>query len=97
MRGGVRGLRPGAPIRWAMATRAKVEPQADGSLLLRDGGQALRLAQTGELKGAWRVAPAKGPNEWDGENKGVTQITFEVPMPSDGDAHLAITFSRPCP
>ena len=97
MRDGVRGLRPGAPIRWAMMTRAKVEPQTDGSLLLRDGGQALRLAQTGELKGAWRVAPAKGPNEWDGENKGVTQITFEVPMPSDGDAHLAITFSRPCP
>jgi hypothetical protein len=36
----------------------------------------------------------KGPNEWDGENKGVTQITFEVPMPSAGDAHLAVTFSR---
>ena len=90
----VRGLRPGAPIRWAMMTRAKVEPQADGSLLLRDGGQALRLAQTGDLKGAWRVAPAKGPNEWDTENKGVTQITFEVAMPSDGDAHLVVTFSR---
>ena len=39
-------------------------------------------------------APAKGPNEWDTENKGVTQITFEVPMPSDGDAHLAVTFQK---
>ena len=42
-------------------------------------------------------AATKVMNEWDTENKGVTQITFEVPMPSDGDAHLAVTFSRATP
>jgi hypothetical protein len=39
------------------------------------------------------VAPERA-DEWDGENKGVTQITFEVAMPPDGDAHLAVTFDR---
>ena len=42
-------------------------------------------------------AATKVMNEWDTENKGVTQITFEVPMPSDGDAHLAVTFSLATP
>ena len=91
----VRGLRPGAPIRWAMMTRARVEVDPDGAILLRDKGQTLRLEQTGALTGAWTVAPAKGPNEWDSANKGALQIAFTVAMPSEGDAQLAVTFTRP--
>ncbi len=88
----VRGLRAGAPIRWAMVTRAKAEVAADGALVLREKGETLRLVQTGALKGAWQIAPAKGPNTWDGENKGYLQVTFTVPMPATGEAALAVAF-----
>lgn len=74
--------------------RVEVVPE-DGSLMLRQGGQEMRLAQTGALTGAWTVGPAKGPNPWDGENRGVLQVSFTVAMPEEGDARLAVTFSRP--
>ena len=47
------------------------------------------------MTGAWTIAPAKGPNEWDSANKGALQIAFTVAMPSEGDAQLAVTFTRP--
>ena len=89
----VRGLRAGAPIRWAMVTRAKAEVAADGALVLREKGETLRLVQTGALKGAWQIAPAQGPNTWDAVNKGCSQVMFTVPMPATGEAALAVTFN----
>ena len=89
----VAGLRAGAPIRWAMVTHATPEVQGSGDLLLRARGQTLRLAQTGAQKGTWRIAPAQGPNPWDGENKGCSQITFTVPMPEQGAARLGVAFA----
>ncbi len=93
----VRGLRAGAPIRWSMVTRAKAEVAADGALVLREKGETLRLVQTGALKGAWQIAPAKGPNTWDGENKGCSQVMFTVLMPATGEAALTVAFDLPRP
>ena len=87
----VRGLRPEAPIRWAMVTQARVEVQLDGSILLHQNGQSMRLRQTGALTAPWQIMPAKGPNTWDAENKAL-QITFTVAMPTEGDARLAVVF-----
>ncbi|MGN0846427.1 MAG: heparinase II/III family protein, partial [Kiritimatiellia bacterium] len=88
----VRGLRAGAPIRWAMVTRAT--PEIKGAdLVLRQQGKTLRLAQTGAQVGAWAVAPAAGPNTWDSANKGCSQITFTVPMPAEGEARLGVAFT----
>ena len=89
----VAGLRAGAPIRWAMVTHATPEVLETGDLLLRERGKALRLTQTGAQKGAWQIAPAQGPNPWDGENKGCSQITFTVPMPEQGAARLGVAFA----
>ena len=87
----VRGLRPEAPIRWAMVTQARVEAQPDGSVLLHQNGQSMRLRQTGAQTAPWLIVPAKGPNTWDSENK-ASQITFTVAMPAEGDARLAVVF-----
>lgn len=87
----VEGLRAGAPIRWAMVTRAAPEVR-DGDLVLRQDGKALRLSQTGALRGAWRVAPAEGTRPWDSANKGLSQVSFTVPMPEKGAARLGVAF-----
>lgn len=89
----VRGLRPGAPIRWAMVTRATPDAPEGRALVLRERGKVLRLTQTGAQTGAWRVAPAKGPNPWDGENPGCSLLTFTVPMPAAGAARLGVAFT----
>ncbi len=87
----IEGLRPGAPIRWAMTTRATVTEEGD-SLVLTQNGRTLRLRQTGRQKAAWSRAPASGKQEWDSPNPNCTQITFTVPMPPEGPATLAVTF-----
>ena len=87
----VQGLRPGAPIRWAMMTQAQAEVEGL-KLVLRQDGKTMRLEQCGAQTGSWTIAPAKGPNSWDSENKGCTQISFTVPMPEKGHALLGVTF-----
>ena len=89
----VRGFRPGGEVRWSMITCAKA--QVDGAaLVLRQDGQTMRLVQTGRDAGAWNVAPAKGPNEWDSPNRGCSQITFTVKANEAGEARLGVTFTR---
>jgi hypothetical protein len=89
----VRGFRPGGAVRWSMVTRAAA--QVDGTaVVLKQEGQTLRLAQTGRDTGAWSVAPAKGPNEWDSPNKGCTQLTFTATADASGEARLGVTFTR---
>ena len=86
------GARPGAAIRWAMMTRA--EPTVDGDkVTLRQGGKTLTLTQCGAQKGAWSVAEAKGPNEWDSPNDGCRQLLFTVPATAEGTADIAVSFS----
>jgi len=88
----VKGFRPGGEVRWCMNTRAKAE--VDGrALVLRQNGKTLRLVQTGRDVGEWRVAPAKGPNEWDSPNKGCSQLTFTVKADAAGEARLGVTFT----
>ena len=89
----VRGFRPGGEVRWSMLTRA--ETQVDGTaVVLKQGGQTMRLAQTGRDTGPWSVAPAKGPNEWDSPNKGCSQLMFTVKADASGEARLGVTFTR---
>lgn len=89
----VRGFRPGGEVRWSMITCA--EAQVDGTAVaLKQNGQTLRLVQTGRDTGAWSVAPAKGPNEWDSPNKGCSQLTFKVKADASGEARLGVTFTR---
>ena len=89
----VRGFRPGGEVRWSMITCAKAQVEG-AALVLKQNGQTMRLVQTGRDKGAWSVAPAKGPNEWDSPNKGCSQITFTVKADASGEARLGVTFTR---
>ena len=89
----VRGFRPGGEVRWSMLTCAAA--QVDGTtVVLKQKGQTMRLAQTGRDKGAWFVGPATGPNEWDSPNRGCSQLTFKVKADSTGEARLGVTFTR---
>ena len=89
----VRGFRPGGEVRWSMLTGA--EAQVDGTaVVLKQKGQAMRLAQTGRDRGAWSMGPATGPNEWDSPNRGCSQLTFKVKADSTGEARLGVTFTR---
>ena len=89
----VRGFRPGGEVRWSMVTRAEV--QTDGSsVVLRQGGQTLRLVQTGRDTGPWRIAQAAGPNVWDSPNEGFLQLTFTVNADASGEASLTVAFMR---
>ena len=89
----VRGFRPGGEVRWSMLTCA--DAQVDGTtVVLKQKGQTMRLAQTGCDKGAWFVGPATGPNEWDSPNRGCSQLTFKVKADSTGEARLGVTFTR---
>ena len=87
----VAGLRAGAPIRWALTTRAAVEVKGD-EVVLRQNGKTLRMTMCGALTAPWEVKPAQGPNSYDSANKGCSQITFTVPMPAEGHARLGVKF-----
>jgi len=87
----VEGLREGAPIRWAMITRAKAEIQGN-QVVLSQNGKTLKLTQIGENQGKWEIVNAKGPNEWDSPNKHCSQLLFTVSAPKLGAAKLAVRF-----
>ena len=91
LRDTLRGVRRNGQVRWAMITRAT--PEIDGpSVVLRQGGKAISLEQCGAQKGTWQAAPATGPNSWDSQNAGCTQLTFTVTAPSSGTVDMAVRF-----
>ncbi|MBO5941109.1 MAG: heparinase II/III family protein [Kiritimatiellae bacterium] len=80
----VEGLRAGAPIRWTMYTKAKVEIAGD-KLVLTDKGQMLEMTKDAP-KGSsdWIVGkPPKG-DDWESPNDSFTRIMFTVPSDPGG-------------
>ena len=88
----VKGVKPGAPIRWAMMTRAKVAKRDGKRLVLEEDGRTLELEQIGG-EWEWEVEENPHPNEWDSENKGYRQIRFTVPAPASGTAEFGVKFT----
>ncbi|TVR47653.1 MAG: heparinase [Puniceicoccaceae bacterium] len=79
------GLRKGAVVRWAMATRASIE--IEGAVaVLRQEDRELRLVARGEGIGPWEVIDAsKPPAEWDSNNPGLSLLTFSASAPAAGE------------
>ncbi len=88
----VKGVKPGAPIRWAMMTRAKVAKKEGRKIVLEEAGRTLELEQIGG-EWEWEVEENPHPNEWDSENKGYRQIRFTVTAPASGTAGFGVKFA----
>ena len=87
----IAGARPGTVVRWQQLTNAKIEPQADGSLVLRKKGKTLRVVPTFPV--TWQITSVAEPrNAWDTPNPGATCYAFEVPVPADGALNLVVEF-----
>lgn len=85
------GVPAGASVRWAMMTRAEVEPK-DGGLVLRQDGKTIRMETYGAQTGPWTVVPAKGPHDYDSANKGCQQILLTITVPASGEVDLGVRF-----
>lgn len=87
----VRGLRPGAPVRWSMMIRAAATTNGL-SLQLTSGDKHLSITQCGKKTAPWEVRSGNGPNPWDGANKNARQIVFTIPADSEGSAEIIVRF-----
>ncbi len=85
------GLRPGAEVRWGMATRA-VPVLSDGStLLLREQGAELEISIHGETTALWQVIDISKPTEaWNSPNPGMAMVTFSATAPASGVLDFAV-------
>ena len=87
----VEGLRAGAPIRWAMMTKAQVAKDG-GDLVLSQDGKTLRVSrEVPPGASAWTVVDDPHGEDWESPNKGFRQISFTVPSVPSSTA-IAVTF-----
>ncbi len=88
----VEGLKPGATVRWTMATRAEVSLDGATATLTRDG-RTLVARITGPSGAAFTVRPAAPdpPNGYDAANGGVRLLTVEKIAAASCYLELGIT------
>ncbi len=90
----LKGLKPGARVRWAMVTKAAPDARRTGTLVLREAGKQLRLAPLHDPATVWQTYEAAKPrNEWDSPNKGMVMVGFETVAPASGELTLAVLFT----
>ncbi|HND60768.1 MAG TPA: heparinase II/III family protein [Opitutaceae bacterium] len=89
----LRGLTPGARVRWAMATRAEVT-SAGGSATLRQEGQTLQAQLIGANDVTFAVVPAEPPADgFNAPNPGVSLLTATFTAPPDGSLRIAVVLA----
>ena len=90
------GLRPGAALRWQMATKAQVDGIDGGTVRLSLGGSRLDLAMTASVPGAWTVEDVSaGPSWWDCANPGCSLLVYTAAAPATGAATLEAELAAP--
>jgi hypothetical protein len=90
----LKGLRPGATVRWGMVTKAAPDASRTGPLLLREAGKQLRLSPLHSPATVWKTyETAKPPNEWDSPNAGTVMVGFEAVAPASGELALSVLFT----
>ena len=90
----LRGLTPGAMVRWSMVTKGIPDAQRTGRLVLREAGKQLRLSALHDPAMVWRTyEAAKKRNEWDSDNKAMVMVGFETIAPASGELTLSVLFT----
>lgn len=87
----LRGLRPGARVRWGMITRGEPVELGAPRVELRQGGARLALGIIAPSDRTWSaVDTAKPREEWDSPNPGTRMVAFESVAPESGELVLAV-------
>jgi hypothetical protein len=98
----LRGLRPGADVRWGLITRAVPDAAGGRSIVLNQEGEKLHLRIEGPAAEGlvWTTLDLATPrNEWDSPNPGVKMIAFHATAPQNGalDLRVAVRPNDPPP
>lgn len=89
----LRGVAPGTPVRWQMATRAGITLDG-GTATLRQNGRTLTVAVRAPASAAFRTGPADPPaDNYNAANPGVRLLFLEIPAPADGALDLQVTLT----
>lgn len=87
----IRGLKPGAVVRWGMLTRATAPHWGGTRLELEEGEAHLTLMLLAPAGSVWKEVDTATPrNEWDSANRGTRMATFEAVAPESGRLDLAV-------
>jgi hypothetical protein len=91
------GLKPGADVRWAMATGAAVTIEADGArATLREGGRRLDARLLGPAGAKLAVIDAAPPDDGFNEpNPGRRMLVVHAAAPADGALTIAVWLQAP--
>jgi hypothetical protein len=84
------GLRPGADVRWAMATRAAVEPDGPRAVLRQDG-RTLTAQLEAPAGARFEAIPADPPADYDAPNPGVRLLVAHLLAPAGGRLEIRVT------
>lgn len=87
------GLKPGAEVRWAMVTRAKVKTTLDGAIL-RQGGRELRVRLQSPAAAKFRVEKADPPNRFDAPNPDYSVLVLKTNAGTNGGVTITVVFER---
>lgn len=89
------GLRPGAKVRWQMATRANIA--LDGkSALLSIGKRSMRMRLLTDLPLAWQVTPCDElKKSYDSPNRNMKMLEFTATAPESGALAFQVEFAFP--
>lgn len=91
----LQGLKPGAKVRWTMATRAKV--RIDGKqATLKSKGETLKVRMDPSSDGQLRVIPADPPDDgFNAPNPGTYLLIVDAVAPASGAVNIELHFD-PC-
>lgn len=88
------GLRPGAPVRFTLITRAEIT-LAPTSATLRQSGRELVLRVHSSAAVSLSTTSAAGPADHDEPAPGYQRLLIETPAPASGDLSLTIELTAP--
>lgn len=88
----LKGLKPGAKVRWTMATRAKVQVQGADATLRQDG-ESLKVSLREAGGGKLRAIPADPPMDgFNAPNPDTTLLIVDAPAPASGELTIEMHF-----
>lgn len=85
----LKGVRPGAVVRWAMVTPAEIELRGGSAVLTKDG-KALTVTMHEPGDAAFEWISADGPADYDAPNKGYRILIVKVVAPASGEVRIGV-------
>lgn len=85
----LKGLRPGAEVRWAMLTPAEIELKRDTALLTQSGKTlTAKLLEPADARFEWITADP--PHDYDAPNPGYRLLIAKIKAPESGQLRITV-------